>query len=82
MIPKGFAHGFLVLSDEAEFTYKCDDIYNPEAEGGLKWDDKEIGIIWPEIKGLKKEEYLTSEKDGKWPSLSELKKMKLFNDLK
>ena len=46
-IPKGFAHGFLVLSDEAEFAYKCDDIYNHEAEGGLKFDDPDIGIEWP-----------------------------------
>ena len=51
MIPKGFAHGFLVLSEEAEFTYKCDDIYNHEAEGGLKFDDPEIGIEWPELVG-------------------------------
>ena len=47
MIPKGFAHGFIVLSDEAEFTYKCDDVYNHEAEGGLKWDDPDVGIEWP-----------------------------------
>ena len=80
-IPKGFAHGFLVLSDSAEFSYKCDDVYNHEAEGGLKWDDKDIGIIWPEIKGMKPEEYLTSEKDGKWPSLEELRKTDLFKNL-
>ncbi len=46
-IPKGFAHGFLVLSDEAEFTYKCDDFYRPEDEGGIRWDDPAIGIDWP-----------------------------------
>jgi dTDP-4-dehydrorhamnose 3,5-epimerase len=46
-IPKGFAHGFLVLSDEAEFCYKCDDFYHPEDEGGLMWNDPEIGIDWP-----------------------------------
>ena len=46
-IPKGFAHGFLVLSEEAEFTYKCDDFYHPEDEGGLMWNDPEIGIDWP-----------------------------------
>lgn len=80
-IPKGFAHGFLVLSDSAEFSYKCDDVYNHEAEGGLKWDDKDIGIIWPEVKGMKPEEYLTSEKDGKWPSLEELRKTDLFKNL-
>ena len=81
MIPRGFAHGFLVLSDEAEFTYKCDDIYNPNAEGGLKWDDPEVGIKWP-MEGLKQEEILTSEKDGKWPSLAELKNTDLFSNLK
>lgn len=46
-IPRGFAHGFLVLSDEAEFCYKCDDFYHPEDEGGLMWNDPEIGIDWP-----------------------------------
>ena len=80
-IPKGFAHGFLVLSDSAEFSYKCDDVYNHEAEGGLKWDDKDIGIIWPEVKGMKPQEYLTSEKDGKWPSLEELRITDLFKNL-
>lgn len=82
MIPKGFAHGFLVLSDEAEFVYKCDDIYNHGAEGGLKWDDPEIGIVWPEVPGMNKEDYLTSEKDGKWPTLEEIKKTDLFSNLK
>jgi len=48
-IPKGFAHGFLVLSEEAEFTYKCDEFYHPEDEGGIRWDDPSIGIEWPEI---------------------------------
>ena len=80
-IPKGFAHGFLVLSDFAEFTYKCDDVYNHEAEGGLRWDDKEIGIIWPEVEGMKPDEYLTSEKDTKWPLLAELKNTDLFKNL-
>ena len=80
MIPKGFAHGFLVLSDEAEFTYKCDDTYNPEAEGGLAWNDADIGIKWP-LDEIKAEELLTSEKDSKWPTLKELKKTDLFKDL-
>ena len=71
-IPKGFAHGFLVLSDTAEFVYKCDDIYNPSAEAGIKWDDPEIGIVWPEIPEIQHEDYLTSEKDSSWPSISEL----------
>lgn len=51
LIPKGFAHGFLVLSDVAEFCYKCDDFYHPNDEGGLAWNDPEIGIVWPELTG-------------------------------
>lgn len=81
MIPRGFAHGFLVLSDEAEFTYKCDDIYNPSAEGGLAWNDPDVAIEWP-FGDMKKEDLLTSEKDAKWPSLEELRKTDLFQDLK
>ena len=51
LIPRGFAHGFLVLSDTAEFCYKCDDFYHPNDEGGLAWNDPEIGIQWPEVVG-------------------------------
>ena len=51
LIPKGFAHGFLVLSDTAEFCYKCDDFYHPNDEGGMAWNDPEIGIVWPGIVG-------------------------------
>jgi dTDP-4-dehydrorhamnose 3,5-epimerase len=51
LIPKGFAHGFLVLSDTAEFCYKCDVFYHPNDEGGMAWNDPEIGIEWPEIIG-------------------------------
>lgn len=51
LIPKGFAHGFLVLSDEAEFCYKCDDFYHPGDEGGLRWNDPDIGIKWPNVEG-------------------------------
>ena len=51
LIPRGFAHGFLVLSDTAEFCYKCDDFYHPDDEGGLAWNDPEIGIIWPRLEG-------------------------------
>ena len=51
LIPEGFAHGFLVLSDEAEFCYKCTDFYHPGDEGGLAWNDPEIGIKWPELVG-------------------------------
>ncbi len=50
-IPRGFAHGFLVLSDTAEFCYKCDDVYHPNDEGGLMWDDPAIGIEWPPLAG-------------------------------
>lgn len=58
-IPRGFAHGFLVLSDEAIFTYKVDNVYAPEHEASIHWDDPTIGIKWP-IDGV---EVLTSEKD-------------------
>ena len=51
LIPKGFAHGFLVLSETAEFCYKCDDFYHPNDEGGLAWNDPSIGIQWPEVAG-------------------------------
>lgn len=51
LIPKGFAHGFLVLTDTAEFCYKCDDFYHPNDEGGLAWNDPEIGIEWPMLQG-------------------------------
>ena len=51
LIPRGFAHGFLVLSDTAEFCYKCDDFYHPNDEGGLAWNDPAIGINWPDVFG-------------------------------
>ena len=51
LIPRGFAHGFLVLSDTAEFCYKCDDFYHPNDEGGVAWNDLEIGIVWPRLEG-------------------------------
>lgn len=75
-IPRGFAHGFVVLSDIAEFAYKCDDFYHPNDEGGLIWNDPEIGIDWPleEAGGL--ENLIFSEKDQKWPTLKELLKTK------
>ena len=50
-IPEGFAHGFLVLSDIAEFCYKCTDFYHPGDEGGMAWNDPEIGIQWPKLQG-------------------------------
>ncbi|MBP3760135.1 MAG: dTDP-4-dehydrorhamnose 3,5-epimerase [Ruminococcus sp.] len=82
LIPKGFAHGFLVLSDIAEFCYKCDDFWHPNDEGGLAWNDPEIGIEWPEITGnyngtASAEGYSLSDttalnlsdKDQKWDTL-------------
>ena len=51
LIPRGFAHGFLVLSDIAEFCYLVDDFYHPNDEGGIAWNDPEIGIVWPKLKG-------------------------------
>ncbi len=65
-IPKNFAHGFLVLSDEAEFVYKCDDFYHPEDEGGLLWNDPTVNIKWPITDDM---EILLSEKDKKNPTL-------------
>ena len=62
-IPKNFAHGFLVLSETAEFTYKCTDFYHPGDEGGLSWDDPDIGIDWPVQPGMN---LIISEKDRKW----------------
>lgn len=67
-IPEGFAHGFLVLSDEAEFAYKCTDFYHPGDEGGVKWDDPEIGIEWPIEEGM---QLILSEKDQKWLGLKD-----------
>ena len=52
LIPRGFAHGFLVLSDMAEFCYKCDDFWHPNDEGGIAWNDPEIGIEWPGVVGF------------------------------
>lgn len=51
-IPQGFAHGFLVLSDVAEFCYKCTDFYHPGDEGGMAWNDPKIGVRWPQVKGM------------------------------
>ena len=51
LIPRGFAHGFLVLSDVAAFCYKCDEFYHPNDEGGIAWNDPQIGIVWPKLEG-------------------------------
>jgi dTDP-4-dehydrorhamnose 3,5-epimerase len=64
-IPRGFAHGFLVLSEEAIFTYKVDNPYAPQAEAGIRWNDPELGIEWP----IDPSVVLTSEKDLKQPLL-------------
>lgn len=58
-IPRGFAHGFLVLSDEAVFTYKVDNVYAPQHEASIRWNDKDINIEWP----ISTDDVLTSEKD-------------------
>ena len=66
LIPRGFAHGFVVVSDYAEFAYNCDDFYHPEDEGGLIWNYPDIGIVWPEVG-----EIVLSEKDKKNPTLAD-----------
>ena len=67
-VPKNFAHGFLVLSEYAEFCYKCTDFYHPGDEGGIIYNDPAIGIQWPIPEGM---ELIFSEKDTKWGSLAE-----------
>ena len=88
LIPRGFAHGFLVLSDEAEFCYKCDDFYHPNGEGGIAWNDPALGIRWPGVKGdyfgsasgdgytLDGLTLILSEKDQKWGTLGEIRNKK------
>lgn len=68
-IPKNFAHGFLVLSGEAEFVYKVDDFYHPNDEGGLAWDDPTVGIKWPITPDM---EILLSDKDKVNPTLENI----------
>lgn len=62
-IPKDFAHGFLVISDVAEFAYKCTDFYHPNDEGGIIWNDPDIGVDWPVPEGT---HLILSDKDQKW----------------
>lgn len=67
-VPPGFAHGFLVLSDQADFAYKCTDVYAPEHERGVAWNDADLNIAWPEC------EYpiVSSERDQSWPPLASI----------
>lgn len=67
-IPRGYAHGYLVLSETAVFSYKCDNFYNPDAEAGLSYKDPGIGIEWP----LSEPELLLSPKDKKWPQIEDI----------
>ena len=85
LVPRGFAHGFLVLSDTAEFCYKCDDFYHANDEGGIAWNDPSIGIVWPKLRGEYKgsasaEGYTVdnvalnlSEKDQTWSNLQDIR---------
>ena len=68
MIPRGFAHGFVVLSDSATFTYKVDSLYHPEDEGGIMWNDPDLAIDWPLKEGI-----ILSEKDTKLPRFKDIK---------
>lgn len=67
-LPKGMAHGFAVLSEEAVFQYKCDEFYHPEAEGAIAWNDPEIGIEWP----IPETDIILSEKDRNHPHLKDV----------
>lgn len=71
-IPKGFAHGFMVLSDVAEFVYKCDEFYHPEDEYGIIWNDEDINIKWPleDIGG--ESQLILSSKDKMWKKINDI----------
>ena len=83
LIPRGFAHGFLVLSNMAEFCYLVDDYYHPDDEGGIAWNDPAVGIVWPKVVGEYKNSassqgytvdgvsLILSEKDQKWMGIRE-----------
>ncbi len=68
-VPKNFAHGFLVLSDYAEFCYKCSDFYRPGDEGGIMYNDPAIGVEWPITEGM---ELIMSDRDKKWGYLGDI----------
>ena len=67
LVPKGFAHGFVTLTPDVNFLYKCDNYYNAEADGGIAFDDPDLGINWP----ISIDKAITSEKDMKHPTLKE-----------
>lgn len=73
LIPKGFAHGFVVLSDYAEICYKATDFYHPNDEGGLYWNDPDIGIEWQMPSGMSPEDLILSDKDKAWGSFQAYK---------
>ena len=76
-VPRGFAHGFLVLSDRAVFCYKCDDVYHPGDEGGLMWNDPAIGVVWPAMEGdeaFDETKIILSDKDRVHPPLASLRR--------
>ncbi|MGI6755908.1 MAG: dTDP-4-dehydrorhamnose 3,5-epimerase [Atopobiaceae bacterium] len=73
-VPRGFAHGFLVLSDQAVFCYKCDDVYHPNDEGGIMWNDPDIAVAWPALEGeaaFDPSHIILSEKDQHHPLLNQ-----------
>lgn len=72
-IPRGFAHGFVVLTSPTIFGYKCDNYYNREAEAGIRFDDKSLGIPWPDVA----DSFVISEKDKNWPSLEQSQASKI-----
>ncbi len=74
-VPRGFAHGFSVLSDEAVFQYKCDNLYAPQSEGAIAWNDPAIGIDWR----LRPEEVILSPKDSRHPTLAECTELFDYN---
>lgn len=77
-IPRGFAHGFLALSDEVTFCYKCDDVYHPDDEGGIRWDDPELDIRWPALEGddaFDPAQLVLSDKDRAHPGVDSCRSM-------
>ena len=75
-IPRNFAHGFIVVSDKAEFVYKCDDFYHPNDEGGLIWSDPDLNIDWPIEAAGGIDNLILSDKDKVWPTLKEFMEQK------